>query len=140
MVRYAGRIIDKTLKEDARYPWAHKWILDSLVNTVALAKTFGPQLRSDVVERFAIPYYVTFNPFRKISRVNEKEIAQVTESIHMDFENYSLTRLVGLSPYQTSSRTYKEVRALIEQRMYDLGYRYEEFADDDAGIAGNVCG
>lgn len=134
---YAERAIDKTLKKGAQYPWTHKWILDSLVNTIALVKRFVGGNEESAIKQFDIPYRVWYNPFKALNAINEKEAAQVSESIHMDFENYSLTRLVGLPPYQTSSQTYKDVRSQLEQRMYDLGYRYEDFADDDASISGN---
>ena len=52
----------------------------------------------------------------------------------MDFENYTLTSLIGLRPYDTRNNKYKKMRTQFEQRMFDIGYRYSLFESVDRKI------
>lgn len=132
---YANEVYEKVLSHNAPYPQSHKWIIDTLVNSIALSIRVTENEKLNFLGSFTFPYKARFYPFRKEKDVNQEQISLVSSSIHMDFENYTLTRLVGNHPYQTGTKNYRRTRDLILQRMYDLGYRYEDYADKDAWIS-----
>jgi len=56
--------------------------------------------------------------------------------LHMDFENYTLGRLVpSRSNYDYEHEGYKKVKANILWRIYNLGYSHALFKDIDSDIA-----
>ena len=60
----------------------------------------------------------------------------IGRAIQMDFENYTIGRLIPTRDnYDDEHPDYVQVRAKIERRIFDLGYRAEQFneADDDIG-------
>jgi len=59
-------------------------------------------------------------------------------AIHMDFGNYTIGRLIpGRGNYDDKNPDYIRVRAKIEQRIYDLGYRKDLFEQIDREIGGS---
>ena len=59
----------------------------------------------------------------------------IGHAIHMDFGNYTIGRLIpNRDNYDDKLPDYVQVRAKIERRMFDLGYRAERFKDTDAEI------
>lgn len=68
--------------------------------------------------------------------------AAVTEAIghaiQMDFGNYTIGRLIpNRSNYDHKHSEYVRVRAMIERRMFDLGYREKLFRDIEQDIGRN---
>ena len=58
-------------------------------------------------------------------------------AIRMDFENYTIGRLIPKrANYDDKHPDYVQVRAKIERRMFDLGYRAELFDTVDRAIGG----
>lgn len=59
----------------------------------------------------------------------------IGRAIQMDFGNYTIGRLVpNRRNYDDDNVEYVKVRAKIERRMFDLGYRAEQFKDVDNEI------
>ena len=59
----------------------------------------------------------------------------IGHAIRMDFGNYTIGRLIpDRANYDTKNPDYVQVRANIERRMFDLGYRAERFKDVDTSI------
>ena len=62
----------------------------------------------------------------------------IGHAIQMDFGNYTIGRLIpNRANYDDKNPDYVRVRAKIEQRIFDLGYRAEQFKEADTAI-GNV--
>ena len=62
----------------------------------------------------------------------------IGHAIQMDFGNYTIGRLIpNRANYDDKNPDYVQVRAKIEQRIFDLGYRAEQFKEADTAI-GNV--
>jgi hypothetical protein len=62
----------------------------------------------------------------------------IGHAIHMDFGNYTIGRLVpNRANYDDKKPDYVQVRAKIEHRIFDLGYRAERFKGVDTEI-GNM--
>lgn len=59
----------------------------------------------------------------------------IGHAIQMDFGNYTIGRLVpNRANYDDKKPDYVQVRAKIERRMFDLGYRAERFKEADSEI------
>lgn len=59
----------------------------------------------------------------------------IGHAIQMDFGNYTMGRLIpSRSNYDDKKPDYVQVRAKIERRMFDLGYRAERFKEADIEI------
>lgn len=135
-VEYVRYLIGHVLGEQAEFPTANQLAIDAMINSIALLQEVQGNI-PDTIANFKIPYLVSRHKFRKPEDVDSKACAYVDQAIHMDFANYTLTRLVGTHPYETSGRRYKNIYAQIEQRMYDLGFRCDNFKDEDFAISQN---
>ena len=127
---YSQALIANVLEVGSKFPTADIIALDYMINSIALVNYVSSRQVS-----FAFPYIIYHSPFRKVRDVDLNGCTQVADAIHMDFENYTLTRLVGDMPYRTDSVKYKHVRSQIEQRMYDLGFRMKDFEWEDRLIS-----
>ncbi len=59
----------------------------------------------------------------------------IGHAIEMDFGNYTIGSLIpGRANYDDTNPDYIQVRAKIERRMFDLGYREERFKEADTEI------
>ena len=108
--------------------------LDSIANAKAILQGITCEDSPRDGAFSIVPYSVSPNPFRSPAQTNPGDRNQVRLAIHMDFENYTLTRLLGLRPYDTRGKRYAEMRAQFEQRMFDIGYRYSLFESIDREI------
>ncbi len=74
--------------------------------------------------------------FKKPRDITKKKIEAVEFAIHMDFENYTIGRLIpGRGNYQYNHQGYQAVLKQIKGRIYDLGYRSDQFKKIDEEIA-----
>jgi len=74
--------------------------------------------------------------FKKPRGIPKKKIEVVEFAIHMDFENYTIGRLIpGRGNYQYNHQDYQAVLKQIKGRIYDLGYRSDQFKKIDEEIA-----
>lgn len=63
----------------------------------------------------------------------------ILNAIQMDFGNYTIGRLIPKrANYDVTNPDYVKVRAKIERRMFDLGYRAERFKHIEAAISRNA--
>lgn len=133
--RYVQYLIEHVLGMHPDFLVVNQLALDAMVNSIALVCEVGQGNIPDAVANFKIPYSVSRHYFRKPEEVDLEKCACVDQAIRMDFANYTLTRLIGAHPYETSGRRYKNIYAQIEQRMYDLGFRCEDFENEDSAIS-----
>ncbi len=131
IIDYAERIIETSLKRNAPCPCSHKWVLDALVNTVALAKYVARSHKSKILHGFRIPYKTWYNPFKCYCGIDKVVMDMVERAFDHDFKYYRLPHLIGEFNYKTGSAEYRRTKAKIAQRMYDLGYRSADFENDD---------
>lgn len=129
------RIARETLlSPDSRYATPNVIIRDSIVNSEALLKYATGEEPVEISRFLQTNYLAPINPFRQADKTSHDDTAQVCHAIRVDFENYTLTGLFGLHPYDTGSDKYKKMRAQFEQRMFDIGYRYSLFESVDREI------
>ena len=83
----------------------------------------------------AAPFPNTLSTFASDGTPDPSVEEALGHAIHMDFGNYTLGRLIpDRANYDHKHPDYIQVRAKIERRMFDLGYRAERFKDVDAEI------
>lgn len=71
------------------------------------------------------------------SGITNEQVAEVERTIHMDFGNYTMGRLIpNRRNYDHENVEYKKVRRQIEWRIWELGYRRTDFEAIDREIAG----
>lgn len=76
--------------------------------------------------------YPSPSPFRAANRIKTVDVEDVRSVMHMDFENYTLGRLVqDRANYQSNHVEYQAVRKQILWRVKDLGYTVEKFEEID---------
>lgn len=137
IIGHAEKMVVILLDQRSQFGTSHSGVIDTVVNLVALAKELRIVNGSRIIRKFRFPYRLRKNVFKTDHDVDDGVVSAVDRAIHMNMANYTLTRLVGASPYQTDSEEYKKARLCIEQRMYDLGYRDEAFEDMDRIIDSN---
>ncbi|MDO8990754.1 MAG: hypothetical protein Q7U91_14110 [Sideroxyarcus sp.] len=97
------------------------------VNCVALPKTAGRNL--------VLPFPNTPTTFASDGTPDPSVTEAIDHAIQMDFGNYTMGRLIpNRANYDHEKPEYVRVRAKIERRMFDLGYRAERFKDNDSEI------
>ncbi|MFA2532721.1 NACHT domain-containing protein [Pseudomonas chlororaphis] len=98
-------------------------------NCVALPRTAGRNLTA--------PFPNTTSTFASDGTPDPTVEAAIEHAIQMDFGNYTMGRLIpNRSNYDDKNPEYIRVRAKIERRMFDLGYRSERFEAADRNIGG----
>lgn len=96
-------------------------------NCVSLPKTAGLHL--------APPFPNAQSTFLSDGVPDEAVKQAIGHAIQMDFGNYTIGRLIpNRANYDEKKPDYVQVRAKIERRMFDLGYRVEKFKVLDGDI------
>ncbi len=81
------------------------------------------------------PFPNTPSPFTSDGKPDESVKVAIGHAIQMDFGNYTIGRLIPhRANYDETNPEYVRVRAKIERRMFDLGYRDERFKDLESEI------
>ena len=134
---FAKTLYRRMFGPGARYATHHTLMRDhalGIIETavrahcVALPKAAGRNLSS--------PFPNTPSTFVGDGTPDPAVSEAVGHAIHMDFGNYTMGRLIpNRANYDDKKPEYVRVRAKIEQRMFDLGYREERFkvADNEIG-------
>jgi hypothetical protein len=114
----------------------HSLMRDYALGIIELAqKANCVTLPEDATESLSAPFPNTTSTFASDGTPDEAVKAALGHAIHMDFGNYTMGRLIpNRANYDDSCRDYVHVRAKIERRMFDLGYRAESFEAADREI------
>jgi hypothetical protein len=97
------------------------------VRCVTLPSTAGSNLTS--------PYPQIESTFEVDGAPDARVTEAIGHAIHMDFGNYTIGSLIpDRANYDDKNLNYVRVRAQIERRIYDLGYRKERFESIDQSI------
>jgi len=105
----------------------------------------GLQVKSDLfskgqIKRITPPF--SYGGIRKWGRSQDRDEGKYRDGnapMHMDFANYTLSRLVrDRQNYDFDHKEYKKVKENIFWRIYKLGYRFDRYASVDAQIASAV--
>ena len=75
------------------------------------------------------------SPFAEANAVTDLELEDVDRAFRMDFENYTLGRLVkGRANYDYNHKEYSDIRRQVLWRVGNLGFSNEQFAEVDGFI------
>ena len=121
---------------DAKHSTAHVLIQDYALGIIELALRLAPQtLAREYLTHIERPLKRVKSPFPEADAVSDRDFERVKSAFHMDFENYTLGRLVeGRSNYNYEHEDYRVVCRQVGWRVGDLGYSHERFAEVDGQI------
>lgn len=107
-----------------------------VLGIIQLAQRAGCIVLPKVSSRYLSPPFAQIqSPFKDVTSVSIEVHEDIDHAIHMDFGNYTIGRLIpNRANYDDKNPSYIAVRAQIEQRIYDLGYRNKLFEDIDREI------
>lgn len=132
----AGTLYSKMFAPGSPHATHHTLMRDYALGIIQLAqKANCVTLPEDATESLSAPFPNTTSTFSSDGTPDEAVKAALGHAIHMDFGNYTMGRLIpNRANYDDSSPGYVQVRAKIERRMFDLGYRAESFEAADREI------
>lgn len=120
-------------------PQATKHVLmrDYALGVISLARRVDPYAVALRQVRFLRGNFSQIpTPFDDPRTIAESDVTDGLRAMDMDFENYTLGRLIPeRANYDSSHVEYQEVRRQVAKRMLDLGYAAARFADVDQRIA-----
>jgi hypothetical protein len=116
---------------------AHVLIQDYALGMIELARRVAPRcVPRQHLQYLGRPLKTIRSPFPSARRITEEEAGKVKSALRMDFENYTLGRLVpGRGNYDFQHKAYRVVRRQVLWRVADLGYSEEKFSSIDREIA-----
>ena len=123
----------------ARRATHHTLMRDYSLGIIEVAQRAGcvklPKTSASYLNR---PFPNTPSPFTSDGTSVESVKDEIGHAIQMDFGNYTIGRLIpSRANYDNKNPDYVRVRAKIERRIFDLGYREERFKDVEAEIGRN---
>jgi hypothetical protein len=126
----------KMFAPGAKYATHHTLMRDYALGIIEMAQRAKcVELPNSASRNLAAPYPNTLSTFTSNGTPDTKVEGAIGRAIQIDFGNYTIGRLIPQrSNYDDKHPGYLQVRAKIERRMFDLGYREEHFRDSDREI------
>jgi len=137
IVPFARTLVREMLLPDAPHATKHILTRDYALGVIALARKIEPNAIALQQVRFLRNNFGQIpSPFANPRTIVEADVRDALSAMHMDFENYTLGRLIpGRRNYDMSNGDYQAVRLQVGKRMHDLGYSVARFGDVDKRIA-----
>ena len=134
--QFAFDLYMSMLAPDAKHSTAHVLMQDYALGVIELALRLAPlTLSRERLADIERPLKHVQSPFPEADAVSDRDFESVKRAFHMDFENYTLGRLVeGRSNYDYDHEDYRVVCRQVGWRVGDLGYSHERFAEVDGQI------
>ncbi len=121
--KMAKEIIAKMFAPDAPYGTRHVLTRDYATGLVTLAIKVNPQCIPEKKLRYITEHGHIPSPFPEANTITDSDIAESKSAVHMDFENYTIGRLIpDRYNYDYSNPMYQDVLDQIYWRILDLGY------------------
>ena len=132
----AKTLYRKMFGASARNATHHTLMRDYALGIIEIAQRASCVALSKTANRnLAAPFPNTPSTFASNGKPDPSVKKAIGHAIHMDFGNYTIGRLIpDRANYDNENPDYVQVRAKIERRMFDLGYRSERFKDTDTQI------
>ena len=120
----------------ARYATHHTLMRDYALGIIEIAQREScVALLKTASRNLTAPFPNTPSTFASDGTPDPAVKKAIGRAIQRDFGNYTIGRLIpGRANYDDKNLDYVQVRAKIERRMFDLGYREERFERADASI------
>lgn len=132
----AKTLYRKMFGPGARYATHHTLMRDYALGIIEIAQRANCVVLPRTASRnLAPPFPNTPSTFATDGTPDPAVKEAIGHAIHMDFGNYTMGRLIpNRVNYDDKKPDYVQVRAKIERRMFDLGYRAERFKEADSEI------
>lgn len=132
----AKTLYRKMFGPSARYATHHTLVRDYALGIIEIAlRANCVTLPKTASRSLAPPFPNTPSTFASDDTPDPAVKEAIGHAIHMDFGNYTMGRLIpNRANYDDKKPDYVQVRAKIERRMFDLGYRAERFKEADIEI------
>lgn len=136
IVPFARSLVQHMFVENAPHATKHVLRRGYALGVIALARRINVHaIATRQVALLSPPFPQIPDPFVDPDQITESDVEDSRRAMHMDFENYTIGRLVaGRGNYQDGHTGYQEVRRQIARRMSDLGYSSAAFSDLDRSI------
>lgn len=134
--RYAAGLSKAMFAPGAAHRTCHALMLGYCFGTIDIALRVAPScIPRRLQRRCRPPLFRPRAPFRAPEDITDAELSEVEGAIHMDFDNYTLGRLVSdRRNYDSGHVGYQRTRRQILGRMLDLGYSKTRFESIDRMI------
>ena len=134
--RFARGLHKRMFNSGAQHSTAHVLMQDYALGVIELAMRVDPgTLKRVQVAQIRRPLKHVKSPFPEADSVTCHEFESVNNAFRMDFENYTLGRLVeDRRNYDDNHPDYRAIRRQIRWRVRDLGYSDERFSGVDGLI------
>ncbi len=121
----------------ARYATHHTLMQDYALGIIQIAQHVNcVKLPKTASRNLAPPFPNTSSTFASDGTPDSAVKEAIGHAIQMDFGNYTLGRLIpNRANYDDKKPDYVQVRAKIERRIFDLGYRADRFKMADREIS-----
>ena len=136
ITQLAQDLYERMFAPDAQYSTAHALMQDYALCIIELAVQVNPQtLNGEQLARTRRPLKQVESPFAAANAVTDLEFENVDKAFRMDFENYTIGRLVkGRANYDYNHKEYGDIRRQIRWRVGNLGFSNGQFAELDRMI------
>ena len=133
---FARGLYERMFAPNAQHSTAHALMQDYALGTIELALRVDPRtLNEEQVARTGRPPKQVESSFPEANAVTDLEFEDVDRAFRMDFENYTLGRLVeGRANYDFDHKEYSDIRRQVRWRVGNLGFSNEQFAEVDGSI------
>ena len=133
---FARGLYERMFAPDAQHSTAHALMQDYALGIIELAlRVDSRTLNEEQIERTRRPLKQVESPFAEANSVTDLEFEDVDRAFRMDFENYTLGRLVeGRANYDYNHKGYSDIRRQVRWRVGNLGFSNEQFAEVDRFI------
>lgn len=133
----ARALYEKMFAPNAPYATSHVLRRDYALGVIRLALSVRANLLSAAEHaHLEKPFPQIPLRFPEPSDITDEQVAEVQHTIHMDFGNYTIGRLVpNRRNYNHENVEYKKMRRQVEWRIWELGYRKADFELIDRQIA-----
>ena len=137
ITRFARTLVREMFLPASPHATTHVLTRDYALGVISLARRIAPYtIAFRQVPLLRGNFGQIRSPFADPSTISDDEVSDGLRAMHMDFENYTLGRLVpGRGNYDSTHVEYQEVRRQVAKRMLDLGYTGARFAEVDQRIA-----
>ncbi len=132
----AKTLYRKMFGPSARNATHHILMRDYALGIIGIAQRSSCVVLPKTARRnLAAPFPNTPSTFASDGTPDSTVKDAIGRAIQMDFGNYTIGRLIpNRDNYDETNPVYVQVRAKIERRMFDLGYREERFKSADTAI------
>lgn len=133
---FAKALYRKMFGPSARNATHHTLMRDYALGIIQIAQRASCVALPKTASQFlAEPFPNTPSTFESDGTPDPSVTEAIGHAIQMDFGNYTMGRLIpSRENYDNTKPDYVHVRAKIERRMFDLGYRAKMFKETDSEI------